>query len=112
MSEQQEVSTICSRCGGVVSIRYTIEFVECAPHSIRVDTEPRARHDGTLDKEGWYKVWRIQEGPSRGPTWIVIKDADGTVAMLPPSQALSLLVWLEQERATLEALAKEESDRP
>jgi hypothetical protein len=61
------------------------------------------KHNGTLEND-----------PYRGHTvaWhykgIEIKDENAEYVGLSAKQALSLLAWLEQERNTLEQIAKEQ----
>jgi hypothetical protein len=63
------------------------------------------KHDGKLDDCEDAKVQHGAMYP--GEVGIYIRSTDDMI-YLDPSQALSLLIWLEQERSTLEQLAKEQ----
>ncbi len=130
--EPKEPSNICPQCGGVINIFYTIEFLECRPRSIRVDPqpmpsstwtlcpghpEPAVKHDGNLDGRGqmdylhasvehrtWYGADEIEAVSISGG----YGDIENSHVVLDPKQALSLLIWLTQEKPTLEKLAKEQ----
>lgn len=73
----------------------------------RCDCPPALKHDGNLDKDGDAKVQYGASYPGEQGIY-VIETAESSSVYLNPEQALSLLSWLQQEKLTLEKLAKDE----
>lgn len=126
MSNEQD---ICPICDGVRDIEYTMTFRDARPYSMRVSdgvdkicyghATPLTRHDGSLDEAGRIHVsrWCRRVGvPFRDEShahYVTLRSLySDPVAhiQLDPSQALSLLSWLQQEEAQLRAIVKEEQN--
>lgn len=95
---------LCPKCGGVKSLKqpeHTRRVRTSVFRACTCKTEPAQKHDGKLGKDS--KAHINQSG------LVVVEEYD-EVAYLYPTEALSLLAWLTQERETLERLAKEQTD--
>ena len=126
MSEQE--NNLCETCGGLKRIAYTIEFRECAPHSISVNPgqftapfklcpghpEPTPKHDGGLGND-----LRVHYDDNLDDPWDLANKAtykgvrvSNPYGYMPltPAQALLLLAWLRQEEVKLQRLAKEQGE--
>lgn len=86
---------LCPQCGKAKEPH--VRFGECKCG------KPVKKHDGELSKSGAHVEYAqgfsctIVQLSEQGETWHLF-----------PSEALSLLAWLQQEKSTLERLAKEQ----
>ena len=99
---------ICERCGGLKTASFasgiiqhsTVKMCDCS------QTKPQ-KHDGKLDacNEGVVRYGAMYPGDIG-----VYIDCAGDRVYISAKQSLSLLSWLQQEKPTLEKLAKDEKD--
>ena len=121
-----EESNICTICGGVKRVDWTISFEQCHPVEMHFDPaslagdwrlcpghpEPAQKHDGRLDEEGNAiveidpRALVVISNQHETPDMFIGKSHESVY--LTFEQALSLLVWLKQEEAELQRLAKEQ----
>lgn len=122
-----EKPNICGICGGVQRIEFVMGFEEGRPYDLRIEhrellpegewricpghPEPAPKHNGKLDERGDRLVRLMGDDGEefQGNRDVVIMNGrhdEGIV--LHPTQALSLLNWLIQEKPELERLAKEQ----
>lgn len=115
-----EEDNVCSQCGGIKRVDWTISFEECRPVEMRFEPaslagnwrlcpghpEPVRKHDGILDARSQY--FRYVLLTNEGDRQVVIMDNTFDGFGITPAQALSLLAWLKQEESELQRLAKEQ----
>ena len=95
-------SNVCERCGGLKTAPFasgiiqhsTIKMCDCPP-------QPTSKHDGNLSRHSSIEYYAL-----KGRTWVRLCEG-GETWVLSPAEALSLLSWLQQEKPTLDRLAKE-----
>ena len=89
----------------------TTVHVESSSQEVETSTQPTPQHNGKLDTREFSDGSHAECQIKQGGMVLEVSDSVGRTVMhsyLQPTQALSLLVWLEQERDTLERLAKEQ----
>lgn len=111
------VPFLCPTCGGINDARqyallrlasgvcFFAPYKKCDCPS---EPESALKHDGKLDAYGYVKIdeYPSVEIASRGDEETTLSYYE--TVHLTPTQALSLLAWLQQERETLERLVKEQ----
>jgi len=120
-------SNICEQCGGSKTIWFKVEAITKADLEKRIELaenksttpfkichghpEPTIKHDGNLGDGA-----RVcQDNDFRGPIVVIRGKYNNDIGpedavSLPYKQFLSLLAWGEQNRATMEQLAKEQEE--
>ena len=94
---------LCPTCGGVKGPVWPRTYGPCRCAD---GPMPVSKHDGKLDKDGDAKVQYGAAYPGEEGVYVI--DVSHDAVYLNPSQALSLLAWLQQEEAKLHRLAKEQ----
>jgi len=100
--EFAEVSQAVREYDGALPLAEYLEKRLSIGIEYRTFREPE-KHDGTLENapyRGHAVAWHYND--------IEIRDQGAENVLLSAKQALSLLAWLEQERETLEKIAKEQ----
>lgn len=124
MSEQE--SNICTTCGGVRRVDWTISFEECHPVEMRFmpesladiqrlcpgHPEPAPKHNGWLGPKAEGLAPHVSHNidPWTNKPTVLIEHANRPLMNLAPHQALSLRDWLIQESPELERLVKGQRD--
>lgn len=120
-----EQSNICEICGGIKNLVYLVEAVpkDAPPVTLSAPSKPwghlcyghpkgAPKHDGKLGDDCDVYLGTLRRYPSgrqEHRPGITISGYDDGIC-LTPKQAISLLSWLEQNKAELTALAEQERE--
>lgn len=106
---------ICKTCGRQqISFASTGDAITAFHHSVSFcmcleQTESTVKHDGLLSEPKVSRFIVAYSEVARKRTGIIIEhENSGHYLHFKAKEALNLLAWLEQERASLEQMAKEQ----